>query len=243
MKTEPEKIDVLAVGVHPDDVELSCAGTLEMLRRSGKKTGILDLTKGEMGTRGNEEIRMKESMQAASVLGVEFRVQLDLPDAKFEINSESIEKIIRVIRASAPDIILCNAPHDRHPDHGKASELVRQAAFYSGLSKWKTFWKNKEQIPHRPVNLFYYIQDYFIQPHIVVDITQAIEVKMNAIRAYSSQFYNPLSREPETPISGKDFMEVVISKMRMMGRYIQKEFAEGFISPRPVGVKNLFELY
>lgn len=243
MNIEPSKIDLLAVGIHPDDVELSCSGTLIKMKKAGKKFGILDLSGGEMGTRGSAEIRKKEAVQAAEILGAEFRIILNIPDCKFEVNTENIEKVIQIIRACRPDYVLCNAPSDRHPDHGKGAELVKQAGFYAGLPKWKTFFNNIRQDAHRPKAVYHYIQDYHNIPHFVVDISEEAEVKMKAIRCFESQFYVPDSHEPETPISGKDFMEYVVSKMRLYGRYIGKEFGEGFLTNRPPGIHDITQLF
>jgi bacillithiol biosynthesis deacetylase BshB1 len=243
MNNEPSKIDILAVGIHPDDVELSCSGTLIKMKKAGKKFGILDLSEGEMGTRGSAEIRRKEAIQAAEILGAEFRIILNIPDCKFEVNTENIEKVIQIIRACRPDYVLCNAPSDRHPDHGKGAELVKQACFYAGLSKWKTALKNVEQTSHRPMAVYHYIQDYHHIPHFVVDVSEVTDVKLKAIRCFESQFYDPHSLEPETPISGKDFMDYVVAKMRLYGRYIGKEFGEGFISNRPPGINDITQLF
>jgi bacillithiol biosynthesis deacetylase BshB1 len=243
MNIDPSKIDILAVGIHPDDVELSCSGTLVKMKKAGKKFGILDLSEGEMGTRGSAEIRRNEATQAAEILGAEFRVILNIPDCKFEVNTENIEKVIQIIRACKPDYVFCNAPSDRHPDHGKAAELVKQACFYAGLPKWITYLKNAEQASHRPKAFYHYIQDYHHVPHFVVDVSESVEIKLNAIRCFASQFYDPHSNEPETPISRKDFMDYVVSKMRLYGRYIGKEFGEGFIAPRPIGINDISELF
>lgn len=243
MNIEPTKVDILAIGIHPDDVELSCSGTLIKMKKIGKKIGILDLSKGEMGTRGNAEIRRKEALQSAEILGSEFRIILDIPDCKFEVNTENIEKVIQIIRACGPDYVLCNAPSDRHPDHGKGAELVRQACFYAGLPKWKTFFKKNEQASHRPKAVFHYIQDYHHIPHFVVDVSEVVDHKLKAINCFASQFYNPNSIEPQTPISSKDFMDYVLAKMRLYGRYIGKEFGEGFLTNRPIGINDLTQLF
>jgi bacillithiol biosynthesis deacetylase BshB1 len=243
MIIEPSKIDILAVGIHPDDVELSCSGSLIKMKKAGKKFGILDLSEGEMGTRGSAEIRRKEAIKAAEILGAEFRVILNIPDCKFEVNTENIEKVIQIIRACRPYLVLCNAPSDRHPDHGKGAELVKRACFYAGLPKWKTVFNNTEQASHRPKAVYHYIQDYHHVPHFVVDVSEEADIKLKAIRCFESQFYDPNSDEPETPISGKDFMDYVVAKMRIYGRYIGKEFGEGFISTRPPGINDLTQLF
>lgn len=236
------KIDILAIGIHPDDVELSCSGTIAKHIALGKKVGILDLTRGELGTRGNAELRTKEANDAAIILGVSFRTQLNLKDCFFENNEENQKKIIEIIRKHQPEIILCNAISDRHPDHGRASKLVSDASFYSGLIKIETHTDNKIQQAWRPKAVYHYIQDQYIHPDFVIDISDFIDIKHKAIMAYSSQFYNPSSNEPETPISSKHFIESVNSKMSILGRDIGVKFAEGFTVNRYPGINSLFDL-
>ena len=236
------KIDILAIGIHPDDVELSCSGTIAKHIALGKKVGILDLTRGELGTRGNAELRTKEANEAAIILGVSFRTQLNLKDCFFENNEENQKKIIEIIRKHQPEIILCNAISDRHPDHGRASKLVSDASFYSGLIKIETHSDNKIQKAWRPKAVYHYIQDQYIHPDFVIDISEFIDIKHKAIMAYSSQFYNPSSNEPETPISSKHFIESVNSKMSILGRDIGVKFAEGFTVNRYPGINSLFDL-
>ena len=236
------KIDILAIGIHPDDVELSCSGTIAKHIALGKKVGILDLTRGELGTRGNAELRTKEANEAAIILGVSFRTQLNLKDCFFENNEENQKKIIEIIRKHQPEIILCNAISDRHPDHGRASKLVSDASFYSGLIKIETHSDNKIQKAWRPKAVYHYIQDQYIHPDFVIDISDFIDIKHKAIMAYSSQFYNPSSNEPETPISSKHFIESVNSKMSILGRDIGVKFAEGFTVNRYPGINSLFDL-
>ncbi len=236
------KIDILAIGIHPDDVELSCSGTIAKHIAFGKKVGILDLTQGELGTRGNAELRTKEANEAAIILGVSFRTQLNLKDCFFENNEENQKKIIEIIRKHQPEIILCNAISDRHPDHGRASKLVSDSSFYSGLIKIETHSDNKIQKAWRPKAVYHYIQDQYIHPDFVIDISDFIDIKHKAIMAYSSQFYNPSSNEPETPISSKHFIESVNSKMSILGRDIGVKFAEGFTVNRYPGINSLFDL-
>ena len=236
------KIDILAIGIHPDDVELSCSGTIAKHIALGKKVGILDLTRGELGTRGNAELRTKEANEAAIILGVSFRTQLNLKDCFFENNEENQKKIIEIIRKHKPEIILCNAISDRHPDHGRASKLVSDSSFYSGLIKIETHSDNKIQQAWRPKAVYHYIQDQYIHPDFVIDISDFIDIKHKAIMAYSSQFYNPSSNEPETPISSKYFIETVNSKMSILGRDIGVKFAEGFTVNRYPGINSLFDL-
>ena len=236
------KIDILAIGIHPDDVELSCSGTIAKHIAFGKKVGILDLTQGELGTRGNAELRTKEANEAAIILGVSFRTQLNLKDCFFENNEENQKKIIEIIRKHQPEIILCNAISDRHPDHGRASKLVSESSFYSGLIKIETHSDNKIQQAWRPKAVYHYIQDQYIHPDFVIDISDFIDIKHEAIMAYSSQFYNPSSNEPETPISSKHFIETINSKMSILGRDIGVKFAEGFTVNRYPGINSLFDL-
>lgn len=236
------KIDILAIGIHPDDVELSCSGTIAKHIAFGKKVGILDLTQGELGTRGNAELRTKEANEAAIILGVSFRTQLNLKDCFFENNEENQKKIIEIIRKHQPEIILCNAISDRHPDHGRASKLVSDSSFYSGLIKIETHTDNKIQQAWRPKAVYHYIQDQYIHPDFVIDISDFIDIKHKAIMAYSSQFYNPSSNEPETPISSKHFIESVNSKMSILGRDIGVKFAEGYTVDRYPGINSLFDL-
>ena len=236
------KIDILAIGIHPDDVELSCSGTIAKHIAFGKKVGILDLTQGELGTRGNAELRTKEANEAAIILGVSFRTQLNLKDCFFENNEENQKKIIEIIRKHQPEIILCNAISDRHPDHGRASKLVSDSSFYSGLIKIETHSDNKIQQAWRPKAVYHYIQDQYIHPDFVIDISDFIDIKHKAIMAYSSQFYNPSSNEPETPISSKHFIESVNSKMSILGRDIGVKFAEGYTVNRYPGINSLFDL-
>lgn len=236
------KVDILAIGIHPDDVELSCGGTILKHISHGKKVGILDLTLGELGTRGSAEIRTKEAMASAKILGVDFRTQLDFKDGFFENNEAHQLKIIEQIRKHQPEIILCNAVSDRHPDHGRAAKLVADACFYSGLIKIETTFDGKLQNAWRPKAVYNYIQDQYIHPDFVVNISEFIDTKHKSIMAFSSQFYDPKSKEPETPISTKDFLEVINAKMSLWGRAINARYAEGFTVSRYPGVNNLFDL-
>ncbi len=236
------KLDILAIGIHPDDVELSCSGTILKHIALGKKVGILDLSRGELGTRGSSKLRTQEATKAAKILGLSVRTQLNFKDGFFENNKAHQLQIIKQIRLHQPQIVLCNAISDRHPDHGRAAKLVADACFYAGLVKIKTTQNNKAQLPWRPQAVYHYIQDYFITPHFVVDVTNFIEKKHQSIMAYSSQFYNPKSNEPQTPISNKEFIESLNSKMSIWGRSIGVPYAEGFTTNRYLGVNNLFDL-
>lgn len=237
------KVDILAIGIHPDDVELSCSGTLLRHAALGKTFGILDLSQGELGTRGNAAIRRQEAEAAAKVLGSAFRKILDIPDGLFVSGPENWLKIIQVIRWCRPEIVLCNALEDRHPDHGRAAKMTQDACFYAGLAKIET--TGEDGLPQqkwRPKAVYHYIQDRHVKPDFVVDVTPYKPKKLEAIMAFSSQFYDPNSAEPDTPISGKDFIESVEAKMRVFGRDISAEYAEGFHYARTPGVNNLFDL-
>lgn len=236
------KVDILAIGVHPDDVELSCSGTIAKHIAAGKTAGILDLTLGELGTRGNAALRTEEAMASAEILGVSFRTQLTMKDGFFETNGEHQLQVIRQIRRHRPGIVLCNAVSDRHPDHGRAARLVADSCFYSGLAKIETEYDGAPQKPWRPKAVYHYVQDHFIHPDFVIDVTEFVAVKHRSVMAFSSQFYNPSSSEPETPISGKDFLENLNSKMSVWGRAIGATYAEGFTVNRYPGVNSLFDL-
>jgi bacillithiol biosynthesis deacetylase BshB1 len=236
------KIDILAIGVHPDDVELSCSGTILKHIKAGKKVGILDLTLGELGTRGTSAIRTKEAMAAAKILGVAFRDQLKMADGFFANDEQYQKKIIEKIRLYQPEIVLCNAVSDRHPDHGRSAKLVADACFYSGLVKVKTTNNKKQQSPWRPKAVYHYIQDNYIHPDFVIDVTDFMDKKMKSIMAYGSQFYNPKSKEPVTPISTPEFLEAIKAKNIIWGRAIGAKYAEGFTVNRYLGVNSLFDL-
>ncbi|HKC68205.1 MAG TPA: bacillithiol biosynthesis deacetylase BshB1 [Bacteroidia bacterium] len=231
------QVDILAIGVHPDDIELSCAGTILKHIALGKTAGLLDLTLGEMGTRGNAELRTQEAMKSAKIMGVAFRKQLQFADCFFENTQPHILEIIKVIREHKPQIVLCNAISDRHPDHGRAAKLVADACFYSGLVKIDT-----KQAAWRPKAVYHYIQDNYIHPDFVVDVTDYADKKREAIMAFSSQFYDPNSKEPQTPISSPEFLEALNAKMSLWGRAIGTRYAEGFTVGRYPGVNNLFDL-
>lgn len=231
------KLDILAIGAHPDDVELGCGGTLAKEIRNGKTVGILDLTKGELGTRGTDETRRVEANDAKDILGVAVRENLGIADGFFLNDKENQLKIVDVIRKYQPDIILSNAPHDRHPDHGKGSDLVNTAIFLSGLPKIENglaAW--------RPKKHFHYIQWLPLEPHFVVDISGFIDTKVEACMAYKTQFFDPNSSEPQTPISSKNFTDSIRYRAYDLGRLIGTEAGEGFISRSYIGVNNLDSL-
>ncbi len=237
-----QKIDILAIGVHPDDVELSCSDTLLKHIAAGKKCAILDLTKGELGTRGSAELRTIEANNSSKLMGLTFREQLDLKDGFFLNNEESIKEICKVIRASQPEIVLANAVEDRHPDHGRAAKLIADACFYSGLSKNETEFNGVKQGAWRPKAVYHYIQDHYIHPDFVIDVTNYAEKKREAIMCFSSQFFDPKSTEPQTPISSAEFIESLFAKMSIWGRAMGVKYAEGFTVTRYPGVDNLFDL-
>lgn len=236
------KLDILAIGVHPDDVELSCAGTLLKHIALGKKCGILDLTCGELGTRGSGELRLIEAADAAKILGVSVRDNLKMADGFFKNDTAHQLEIIKKIREYQPEIVLCNAVTDRHPDHGRSAALVSEACFYSGLMRIETEHNGHKQQHWRPKAVYHYIQDRQLKPDFVVDVTEFFDKKMEAIKAFRSQFYSPDSTEPESPISMKNFFDFIEEKMRVFGRDAGFEFAEGFTVERTIGVNDLFDI-
>lgn len=236
------KLHILAFGAHPDDVEISCAGTILKHIDLGYKVGIIDLTGGELGTRGNKEIRLQEATKAAQMLNISVRENLHMRDGFFQNNEEHQIKIIQKIRQYQPDIILINAPTDRHCDHGRAAQLVKDSAFLSGLIKIETSLNGQKQQTWRPKAVYHYIQDYYLEPTFVVDISNYFQKKIEVLKCYSSQFYNPNSTEPETPISSKNFFDIIESKAKIWGRYISAEYAEGYIASRLIGINDITQL-
>jgi bacillithiol biosynthesis deacetylase BshB1 len=232
------KLDILAICAHPDDAELSCSGTLMMEKLHGKKVGIADLTAGELGTRGTHETRLKESEEAFQIMGLDVRVNIGIPDGFFENTKAHQLEVIRVIRQFKPTIILTNAPADRHPDHGRAAALVRDAAFLSGLRKVETHWEGVFQEAWRPAQVFHFIQDRFLQPTFVYDISPVIERKIQSIRAFKTQFDTVPDDEPQTYISTPGFLESIIERSKMMGKMIGVPHAEGFITEKMPGITN-----
>jgi len=232
------KLDILAFGVHPDDVELGCAGTIMAAIDQGKKVGIVDLTRGELGTRGAPTTRTQEAAAAAKIMGVDVRENLDMADGFFTNDESHQRKIIALIRKYQPDIILANAPEDRHPDHGRSAKLVSDAAFLSGLRKVETIHEGITQNAWRPAYTFHYIQDRFIQPSFVIDITAYMERKMEAVLAYGTQFTNADTSEPQTYISSPQFLETVKARALMLGKRIGVGYAEGYITEKIIGFSN-----
>ena len=236
------KVDILAFAAHPDDIEISCGGTILKHIANGYKVVVIDLTRGELGTRGSANTRKKESKAASKILGLLARENLKMKDGFFEASEENKKKIIRVIRKYQPQIILANSVTDRHPDHGKASKLVSECCFLSGLQKIETKFKGDIQKPWRPKAIYHYIQDYYIDPDVIVDITGFMDSKLKAIASFKTQFYDPKSKEPETPISDKFFFPFIEGRARQFGRLIQTEFAEGFTVEVPFKSNDLIKL-
>ncbi len=236
------KLDILAVGAHPDDVELGCGATIAKEISLGKKVGILDLTRGELGTRGSAEIRDAEAKRAAEFLGVVVRENLAFADGFFVNDKEHQLEIIKIIRKYKPEIVLCNALDDRHIDHGKASKLVSDACFLAGLRKIETKLNGVMQEAWRPKQVYHYIQWKNLEPDFVVDVTGFIDVKMDAVKAYASQFYDPNSKEPISPITSKNFIDSIKYRAQDLGRIIGTDFAEGFNVERYLAVKKLDDL-
>ena len=232
------KLDILAFGAHPDDIELGCAGTLLVEKKNGKKVGIIDLTRGELGTRGSAEIRKQEATAAAKILEVDVRENLELADGFFKNDEANQRQVIKVIRKYQPDIIICNAPEDRHPDHGRSAQLIEDAVFLAGLRKIETEENGTIQQVWRPAFVFNFIQDRYLHPNFVIDISSAMEQKIAAIRAYGTQFDTADNSEPQTYISTPDFLEGIIYRAKMFGKMIGVQYAEGYISKKMIGFNN-----
>ena len=236
------KLDLLVFAAHPDDAELACSGTILKYTSEGKKVGVVDLTQGELGTRGNAKLRAQEAAASAEILGLSIRENLGLRDGFFLNDEVNRLKVIEAIRKYQPEIVLANALSDRHPDHGRASELISDAVFLSGLTKIETQLDGQGQKPWRTRLLLHYIQDRYIQPDILIDITPYWEQKLASIRAFRSQFFDPKSTEPDTYISSPDFLNALEARCREFGKAIQATYAEGFTSKKLLGVKSLFDL-
>lgn len=238
------KLDILAFAAHPDDVELAASGTVIKHIQKGKKVGIIDLTKGELGSRGSAETRSIEAQNSANIMGLSIRENLDLGDGFFEENEASLLKVISMLRKYQPEIVLCNSVTDRHPDHARAGNLVSRACFLSGLLKVETKIDGAHQMPFRPKNIYRYIQDRWIEPDVIVDISEQFELKMKSILAFETQFYNPDKNieGPETPISSKDFIDFLKGRAIQFGRLINTQYGEGFNVERPIGVDDLTDL-
>jgi bacillithiol biosynthesis deacetylase BshB1 len=236
------KLDILAFGAHPDDVELGCGATVAKEVANGKKVGIVDLTRGELGTRGSADLRDIEAANAAKILGVAVRENLAFADGFFKNDKTHQLEIIKMIRKYQPEIVLCNAIDDRHIDHGKGSQLVSEACFLSGLMKIETELDGKPQEKWRPTHVYHYIQWKNLEPDFVVDVSGFIDIKQQAVMAYSSQFYDPNSNEVETPITSKNFIDSINYRAKDLGRLIGVEYAEGFTVERYVAVDSISDL-
>ena len=232
------KLDLLAFGAHPDDVEISAGGLLCSEVQKGKKVGIVDLTLGELGTRGNPEIRRAEANKAAVIIGCEIRENLAMRDGFFSVDETHLLQVIEVIRKYKPEIVIANAPYDRHPDHGRASTLLKEACFLAGLRKIDT-----NQEVWRPKAVYQYMQFYLHKPDFVYDISHVLKQKLECILAHTSQFYNPESNEPETVIASKHFKENLTARASEYGLQAGFEFGEPFMCSRPMGVKNILDFY
>jgi bacillithiol biosynthesis deacetylase BshB1 len=233
------KCDILAFAAHPDDVELAASGTILRHIAQDKTCGIVDLTQGQLGSRGTPELRLEEAERSSAIMGLHVRENLGMEDGWFRADKAHIMQVAQAIRKYRPEIILANAERDRHPDHGRGADLLREAAFFSGLVKAQD---GEPTEAWRPKVMLHYIQDRFIEPDIVVDITPYMDKKMEAIMAFSSQFYDPESKEPSTPISSKDFLEFIKARARQFGRYIGVEYGEGFTVTKAFGVDDLTSL-
>lgn len=227
------KLDVLVFAAHPDDAELACSGIIAKEVSLGKKVGVIDLTKGELGTRGSAEIRSQEVQESSQILRLSVRDNLNLGDGTFEASETALSKVVSVIRKYKPEVILCNAPLDRHPDHGRGSELVKRANFLAGLIKF-----GKGEAYRAPI-IYSYIQEKYLEPSFVIDITEFFEVKIDAIKAFRSQFYDPNNSEPETPISSENYWHEIESRAREMGKLIGVKYGEGLISDKPKELSSL----
>lgn len=236
------KVDILVFAAHPDDAELACSGTIAKHVAAGKKVGIVDLTQGELGTRGTAELRKKEAEKSSKILGLTFRDNLGFADGFFIDDKVHLLAVITKIRQYKPEIVLANSINDRHPDHGRAAKLVADACFYSGLLKIETKLDGKKQQEWRPKAVYHYIQDYSLEPDFVVDTSDFFETKKSAILSFSSQFYDPTNTEPKTPISSKEFLNFVKARDIHYGRPIGAKYAEGFKVNRSIGVNDLFNL-
>lgn len=239
------KIDILAIAVHPDDVELGCAGTLMMEKNKGKRVGVIDLTRGELGTRGSVETRAKEAANAAEIMQLDVRENIGMADGFFKNDEAHQRLLIRYIRMYQPEIVLANALDDRHPDHGRAGHLIKDACFLSGLRKIETTdHQGNPQERWRPKYIFHYIQDRYYEPDFVYDVTPVFDRKLDSIRAYTSQFHSTQynSDEPQTYISTPEFLDSIIGRQAMFGKMIGVAYAEGFRTEKMIGI-NSFDAF
>lgn len=236
------KLDILVIAAHPDDAELACSGTIASQIAKGYKVGILDLTKGEMGTRGTPEIRMQESEESSRILGISARENIGFKDIFFKDDDQHRLEIIKIIRKYQPEIVLANAVSDRHPDHGKGGAVASNACFMSGLRKIETTLDGIAQDPWRPKYVYHYIQNNYIKPDFVVDITDFWETKIESIKAFKSQFYDPNNKEPASFISSAEFLDFIEARAREFGHSIMVKYGEGFTVERNLGITDLFDL-
>jgi N-acetylglucosamine malate deacetylase 1 len=235
-------LDILAIGAHPDDIELSCGGTIIKLVKQGHKVGILDLTAGELGTRGTPQRRAEEAAEAARLMGTTVRTCLQIPDGNIENTMQNRLKVVEVIRAFKPDVLLFPYPVDRHPDHEHAHVLCREAWFAAGLEKIRTRHRDKDQEPHRPRAFYHYMQWFEFPPSFIVDVTEEFELRMKVMRAFKSQFHDPKSTERETVLSKPEFIEMIITKLEYYGDRIGVRYGEPFFSPQAIAVNDLYSL-
>ncbi|RFC54681.1 bacillithiol biosynthesis deacetylase BshB1 [Brumimicrobium aurantiacum] len=236
------KVDILAIGAHPDDVELAAGGTIIKSVQQGKKVAIVDLTQGELGSRGTIDTRYAEADKAAKIMGVAYRENLKLADGFFEINESSLLKLVAAIRKYQPEIVLANAPTDRHPDHGRGSDFISRACFLAGLLKIETTSEGEGQQHWRPKKVYHYIQDRYLKPDFIVDVSAYKTEKFDAILAYETQFFQENMKGPKTPISGQDFLDALEARLVQFGRDIGVKYGEGFIVERPVGISDISSL-
>ncbi|WP_107039225.1 bacillithiol biosynthesis deacetylase BshB1 [Brumimicrobium mesophilum] len=234
-----KKVEILAFGAHPDDVELAAGGTIIKSVQQGKKVAIVDLTQGELGSRGTIQTRYNEAENAAKIMGVAHRENLKLADGFFEESEDSLLKLITAIRKYQPEIVFANAPSDRHPDHGRGSDLISRACFLSGLLKIETKIEGEKQLHWRPKVVYHYIQDRYLTPSFIVDVSEQRDLKFKAILAYETQFFHSDMSGPKTPISGQDFLDALEARLVQYGRDIGTKYGEGFISERPVGINDI----
>ncbi|HEX2060288.1 MAG TPA: bacillithiol biosynthesis deacetylase BshB1 [Thermoanaerobaculia bacterium] len=233
-----DTVDIIFFGAHPDDVELSCGGTIAKYVREGLRVGIVDLTRGEMGTRGTPQTRKKEATNAARVLGATFREQLDFQDGNLQTGREQELEIIAVLRRRRPKLVVAPWPDDRHPDHTRTGRIVTEASFYSGLKSLKT------DLPeHRPQTVLYYMQNYMVPPSFVVDVSKAWKTKMKAVAAYKSQFYDPSSKEPKTFISDPKFLDMIDARGRHFGALINVQYGEAYVTKQPPKIDDVIGAY
>lgn len=236
------KMDILAFGAHPDDVEIGAGGTVISCVQKGMKVAVVDLTQGQLGSRGSAALRLVEAKNSAELMGLAARENLAMEDGFFEVDQQHLIKVIEMVRKYQPEIVLCNAPSDRHPDHGRGSALVERACFLSGLAKIETSYDGQEQGPWRPKVVYKYIQDYYLKPDFVYDVTGLWDQKIAALQCFSSQFYKGDTSEPKTPISGAEYFDFLKGRAMEMGRPAGFILGEGFITSRPIGVKDFDSL-